>query len=108
MARKTITLPKMEDITAIQEDISTLNGKIKYTSFSITPSAAGNGNYIFSKNVWVIAAASSISDTVVIPYPGGGGATGGRAGWWFNIHTASAAFPPSTVTQTIYVAYIEM
>lgn len=98
-----------------EEDISTINGnlsdkqnKVKFLSFTGTPSAAGNISHTFSGNVWVLAAASSLSDTVVIPYPGGGGNVGGRAGWWFNIHTTSVAFPPSTGSQTIYVAYVEM
>lgn len=103
------SLSNIEELqTAVSELNSNKQNKIKFTSFSGTPTAAGNFSYTFTKNIWILAAVSSRTDTIVTPYPSGGGAVGGKAAWWFNIHTTNAELSPSTYTQTVYIAYIEM
>lgn len=77
-------------------------------SFSRTPSANGNLNHNFGKNVVVLAAWSNVSDQTVMVYPAGGTTTSGIASWWFHVRAANSAHGVVTSAVTITCIYITL
>ena len=72
-----------------------ISANILAASISGNASAAGNFSYTFPKRCLVVSAYSTLSDTLVLPYPTSNTSTGGATLWWFHVQSALTGSPVS-------------
>ena len=76
-------------------------------SFTATTTGGGNAYYDFPRNVIVLSAWVSASDTIVTPFPSGNTPAIGGTRWWFQCFKCNASHEVVANTQlTFYVTYI--